>query len=352
MLYRKWMIAISASVGVLAFGAVGSSAHAQQQITVATWGGLFGKTLEEHFIRPFELATGIKVNTTFGGSAFNKQKIEAERNQPRIDVLTMVVGDAIDAYNKGLIVALDPKKIPNLNGIIDFGVKKDANGNIFGAGLWVTSFGIAYRTDKVDFAINSWNDLANTKLRNKLGLPSPKYQNSYFVWWMNHLGGNHEDSNRGFARIKGLSKNFILEFDASVQAVQKLAQGEIWASPLLDTTANQLIAQGVPIKFIIPVEGGPGGVDVISQVKGGPNPEGAARFINFVLENRQAEAACNALVLRCVVKGAKVSEKNQGRIISDADVARLIAPDETLINHKKSEWLEAWAKEITPLSRR
>lgn len=350
-MHSKWMGTVGGAL-VLAALSGPAIAQQQQQLTVATWGGLFGKTLEQHFIRPFERSSGIKVNVTSGGSAFNKQKIEAERNNPQIDVATMVVGDAIEAYGKGLLAPLDPRRIPNLNGLIDFGIKKDDKGNVLAAGLWVTSFGIAYRTDKVDFPIQSWKDLANAKLRNKLGLPSPKYQNSYFVWWMNRLAGDAQDEDKGFARIKAFSDNFILEFDASQQAVQKLAQGEMWAAPLLDTTTNQLISQGLPVKFVVPVEGGPGGVDVITQVKGSPNPEAAARFINFVLEKANAEAACNALVLRCVVKGAQISDKNQGRIITDADVARLVAPDEMLINRKKAEWLEAWAKHITPLSRR
>src|SRR5688572_23857997 len=98
-MHSKWIGSIA---GAFALAAVSGLTAAQpQQLTVATWGGLFGKTLEQHFIRPFEKASGIKVNVTFGGSAFNKQKIEAERNNPQIDVATMVVGDAIDAYGKG-----------------------------------------------------------------------------------------------------------------------------------------------------------------------------------------------------------------------------------------------------------
>ena len=327
--------------------ALGVSGAAADEITMATWGGAFGKAFQKHWTEPFEAATGTKVNLIFGGSLTNKQKVAAEKDDPKIDVLTMVTGDAIDAYRRDLTVALDPAGITNLSQLRDLAIKKGEDGGILGAGLWVTAFGVAYRTDKVDFELESWNDLADPRLRNKVGLPSPKYSNAHFVWWSNRLaGGQPEDISPGIDWIKGLGENVILEFDGSVQVLKQIAQGEIWAAPVLDVTASRI--KGVPYRFFVPAEGGSAGVDVIAQVRNGPNPEGAAKFINFIIDSGPAGAICGALKVKCLNRNAEAA----GSMVSDNDVDRLVAPPEAIINASKAAWLETWAKEVTPLSRR
>ena len=259
----------------------------------------------------------------------------------------MVTGDAIDAYRRDLTVALDPASITNLSQLRDLAIKKGEDGGILGAGLWVTAFGVAYRTDKVEFELESWNDLADPRLRNKVGLPSPKYSNAHFVWWSNRLaGGQPEDISPGIDWIKGLGENVILEFDGSVQVLKQIAQGEIWAAPVLDVTASRI--KGVPYRFFVPAEGGSAGVDVIAQVRNGPNPEGALKFINFIIDSGPAGAICGALKVKCLNRNAEAA----GSMVSDDDVDRLVAPPEAIINASKAAWLETWAKEVTPLSRR
>jgi putative spermidine/putrescine transport system substrate-binding protein len=335
-----------ATAAAFALVAAPSGANADE-ITMATWGGSFGKAFQKHWTGPFEAATGTKVNLIFGGSATNKQKVAAEQASPKIDVLTMVTGDAIDAYQRGLTVALDKGKIPNLSQLRDLAIKKGDDGGILGAGLWVTALGIAYRTDKVTWDMKKWTDLSDSRLKNKVGLPSPKYSNAHFVWWSNQLaGGSPQDISMGMKWLKGLGTNVILEFDGSVQVLKQMAQGEIWAAPMLDVTASRI--KGVPYRFFVPAEGGSAGVDVIAQVKNSPNPAGAMKFINFIIDSKPAGAICGELKVKCVNKNAKAS----GSLVSDADVDRLMPPPEAIINAKKGEWLETWAKEITPLSKR
>ena len=146
-----------------AAAALGVAGAAADEITMATWGGAFGKAFQKHWTGPFEAATGTKVNLIFGGSLTNKQKVAAEKDDPKIDVLTMVTGDAIDAYRRDLTVALDPARLANLSQLRDLAIKKGEDGGILGAGLWVTAFGVAYRTDKVDFELETWNDLADPR---------------------------------------------------------------------------------------------------------------------------------------------------------------------------------------------
>lgn len=337
--------ALLATVAVAALAA-GPTGAAADEITMATWGGSFGKAFQKYWAGPFEKATGTKVKMIFGGSATNKQKVAAEKNNPKIDVVTLVTGDAIDAYQRGLTVALDRGKIPNISQLMDIAVKKGDDGKIFGAGLWITALGVAYRTDKVKSDIKSWMDLSNSQLKNKVGLPSPKYSNAHFVWWSNRLaGGQMTDISKGMNWLKGLGGNVILEFDGSVQVLKQMSQGEIWVAPMLDVTASRL---KVPYKFVVPKEGGVGNVDLIVQVNNGPNPSAAAKFINFIIDKTQAGAICGELKVKCVNKGVSGGKS----LISDSDVERLSPPPDGFINKNKALWLETWAREVTPLSKR
>ena len=339
------LFATAAAVALLA--GPGAAPARADEITMATWGGAFGKAFQKYWTGPFEAATGTKVNLIFGGSLTNKQKVAAEKAAPKIDVLTMVTGDAIDAYQRGLTVALDPGKISNLSQLRDLAIKKGDDGGILGAGLWVTALGVAYRTDKVTWDMKSWSDLGDSRLKNKVGLPSPKYSNAHFVWWVNHLaGGQVNDVSKGMKWVQGLGQNVILEFDGSVQVLRQITQGEIWAAPMLDVTASRI--KGVPYRFFVPKEGGSAGVDVIAQVKNSPNTAGAMKFINFIIGAKPASDICSELKVKCLNKNAKAT----GSMVSDADVDHLMPPPEAVINAKKAEWLETWAKEVTPLSKR
>jgi spermidine/putrescine-binding protein len=86
----------------------------------------------------------------------------------------------------------------------------------------------------------------------------------------------------------------------------------------------------------------------ISVVKNSPNPSGAMKFINFILDRGAAESICKEFQLFCVNKHAA------GDIISESDLKRFVNLDEVnpIINDNKGRWLEEWIREITPLSKR
>ena len=64
--------------------------------------------------------------------------------------------------------------------------------------MWMYPYGIAYRTDKVKPEIKCWNDLWDPRLKNKVGVSSPKYMSGYFLLMTNKMaGGTEAERHRG-----------------------------------------------------------------------------------------------------------------------------------------------------------
>ncbi len=327
-------------------------AASAQEIVLATWGGAWGKAFQQSMIEPFEKATGIKVKVIYGVSSSNLATIEAQKDKPQVDVITMVSGDGLTAWHRGLIAALDPKEVPALQDMTEIAIRRD-QGSIMFSGMWTYPMGIIYRTDKVNWKIKSWWDLWDARLKNKVAVPSPKYANAHFLVMISKLvGGGENNVDPGFAKIKALGQNLLVDVADDVTPQRLLAQGEIWAVPMLSASAYKVIEQGVPAEFVIPDEGAPAGMDVIALVKGAPHSAEAKRFINYVIGPESLTKTCELLKLTPLNRKVQLSPEVAKRVVSAEEMKRLVVFDEEAINRSKAAWLERWSKEISPMTTR
>ena len=325
---------------------------AAQELVMATWGGAWGKAFQESMIEPFEKATGVKVRVISGVSSTNLAAIIAQKDRPQVDVITMVQGDAIAAWQRGVTEALDVKDVPTLSDLTESAVRRD-KGQVIFAGMWTYPMGIIYRTDKITWPLKAWADLWDPRLKNKVAVTSPKYSNSYFLAMINRLaGGTENNADPGFAKIKTLGANLLADVADDVTPGRMLAQGEIWAVPMLSGTAYKVIEQGVPAKFVIPEEGAPAGMDVIALVKGGPHPAEAKKFINYVIGQESLTKTCEILKLTPLNRKVTLSPETAKRVVAAEEMKRLVTLDDEAINKNKAAWLERWSKEISPMTSR
>ncbi len=334
---------------VVVFG--GGTAVAQE-IVLATWGGAWGKAFQEAAIEPFQKATGIKVKVIYGVSSTNLAQVAAQKDKPQIDVITMVSGDGLAAWQRGLTASLDSKDIPALSEMAEVALRRDKDAIIF-AGMWTYPMGILYRTDKLNPGITSWWDLWDARLKNKVAVPSPKYANAHFLAIINRLAGGTEDNaDPGFAKIKALGQNLLADVADDVTPQRLLAQGEVWAAPMLSAGAYKVIDQGVPVAFVIPKEGAPAGMDVIALVKGGPHPAEARKFLDYFIGAEALTKTCEILKLSPLNRKVRLSPEAAKRAVSAEEMKQLVVLDEEAINRNKAAWLERWSKEISPLTSR
>lgn len=344
-----------ASIGaaLLAGAAMSGSALAQKEIVLATWGGTWGKAITDKAIQPFEKETGIKVKVISGVSLANMQMVAAQRDNPQVDLIMVTVQDAVNAHNDGLLSSLDPKEIPNLANLPESGFRRDAAGKPMFAGMWVYPYGIAYRTDKITTPIKCWKDLWGPSLKNKVAVSSPKYMSGYFLLMANKMaGGSEADIKPGIEHIKQMGANLLAVVDDSAAQQRMLAQGEIWAVPMLSSAALRVADQGVPAAFVIPCEGAPAGLDVVALVKKAPHEADAKKFIDFYISTATITAVTEELKITPVNTKATLSAEHAKHTVSKDDFARLLSFSETAIIKDRAGWQDVWDREIAPMTKR
>lgn len=321
-----------------------------KEIVLATWGGTWGKAIQDKGAAPFKDQSGITVKMISGVSSANMKMIAAQRDNPQVDVVMLTSQDAIRAYQDGLLEPLTAADIPSLKDFPAFGVPKDQSGNVMFAGMWVYPYGIAYRTDKLTKGISCWKDLWDPALKNKVAVSSPKYMNGYFLLMVNHIaGGTPENVDPGIARVKAMGQNLLAVADDSASQQRLLAQGEVWAAPMLSSSALKMIDQGVPAKFVIPCEGVPAGMDAIGLVKKAPHAADAKKFINAYLSAAIIAGVTEQLKVTPVNEKAKISEAHAKIAI---DKSKVVPFSDAAIVKNNPAWQEKWNREISPMTKR
>ena len=126
-----------------------------------------------------------------------------------------------------------------------------------------------------------WKDLVNPAYKNEIQMANPGTSGTAFNMVSTILQLMGEDE--GFKFLAAMNKNVNQYTRSGSAGIRAAAKGEttIGITFLHDSVAQTV--QGYPIKTVAPCEGT--GYEIISSaiIKGGPNPEGAKKWMDFVL---------------------------------------------------------------------
>ncbi len=326
----------------------GTSPGGKQEVVVAGYGGSFEKEFKEKVIPEFEKKYNASVKYITGVSTDTLAKLQAQKDNPQIDVAIMDDGPQAQAKVLGLLDKLDPVQVPNLVNVYEMTKDKD---NV-GVAIGVVATGLAYNKKAFDekkwAAPASWNDLADPKYMGKMVLPS--ITNTYGVHLLVMVaranGGGEANIEPGFAKMKEIAKNTIT-FDKTADVSNFFLQGDAIISAWGSGRVYTLAAKNFPIAFVFPKEGTPALLPMASPVKKAPHPELAQKFINFLLDEMAQKAIAQAVFFGPVNKTVKLSPELAAQVVySDDQINKLTKMDWVSINAKRAEWTERWAKEI------
>jgi len=224
----------------------------------------------------FEKEYGIKVDMfrTGGSAVLRRFQQELESGRVAADVLTTSdPAAAAMLASKGIFVAFKPKnfeKIPD--------AAKDKDGYFIAQRLNMMT--IYLRSDKVPAADEpkSWSDLLDAKYKGKLVIADPNFTSLQ----VSVIGMMSKD--RGWGFYEKLRANDTMVVPSNQQVSDMLKRGErLIAVGALDSYAADDRKAGHPMKTLYPSDG----VFVIpsptSVVKGGPNPNAAKLFAEFMI---------------------------------------------------------------------
>ncbi len=253
------------------------------KVVVSNWDGYMPKDMAEKF----KAATGLDLEVAV--HATNEEimgKVTASGGEG-FDVL-FVSSPFAEALNQlGLLTPVDATKIPNLKNLYpEASQLKHDPGNTFSVPYAWGTTGLCYRSDLVKAAPASWNDLLNPAddVKGKTTMLATDRWLMASAFLANGMSVNTADqASLDKARdVLVAAKKTMLAYDDTT-FYSKLVSGEAVMTHAWDGWCNYGIAENANIKYVVPKEGSDLWVDTMVITKAAKNPEGAAKFIDFVM---------------------------------------------------------------------
>lgn len=289
------------------------------------------------YVKAFEKATGIKVEVVRLSSGELLARVEAESKNPRASI--WFGGPAVDqiaAKKKGLLA---PYKSAMTEQVPE--ALKDPEG--YWVGIYFGAIGFASNTEilkklNVD-PPTSWYDLLKPEFKGKITVAFPYTSGTAYTVLASLVALMGEDA--AFDYWKKLDKQ-IQQYTKSGSA--PVVQAGLGEAAVGIAFAHDIIARGIakgyPLVLTFPKEGTGYEIGAMSLIKGGPEPDLAAKFIDWMLSveaqnlmkewyrlpaNPQAEVAAGAIRLEEV---------------------KLVPMDFDYFGKEKDRLIERWKEEI------
>jgi putative spermidine/putrescine transport system substrate-binding protein len=241
--------------------------------------------MDQHIIPAFEKAHGVKITFEGTKSTVNRQKMESNKDNPYLSVVMMDVPEMIPAIEAGLLAPLDPAAVKNLADLRE----GDKDKSLFWASYLNPWGGIAFNPGKVA-GVQSWLDLWDPKYKGRVAIPSLQNSDGVFQLYMaahlatgKPLAEAQYDPDAAFSKLQELKPNLLTIFTNIPQTSNLLEQGEAHLMTTFSSWALLRKSTGAPINLAAPKEGIFALPSGIALVKGGPNGDLAAAFINEML---------------------------------------------------------------------
>ena len=272
--------ALAALIGVLLLVAAPRTASAQQEVVV-----LCNYEVDwcEAMKATYEKTTGLKavfIRRTDGESL---AQIRAEKGNPRADVYHAAESASAKALAaEGLLEAYKSPMVADLH---PWAQKIAEDNKYFQTPIYTGVLGYGYNTELL--AKNKmpepkcWKDLINPAYKNEIQMANPGTSGTAFNMVATILQLMGED--QGFKFLAEMNKNVNQYTRSGTAGIRAAAKGETTIGIAFQHDSVAQTVQGYPIKTVSPCEGT--GYEIISSaiVKGGPNPEGARKWMDFVL---------------------------------------------------------------------
>jgi len=254
----------------------------EKQIALLTWPDYINPLTLQQFESEFE----VKIDLDIVPSAVELiDRMKAGGSMP--DLLCPPDYAVRELGAENLLAALDHTKLPNMEHLekrFQFGRPHDTQSRISIIKDWGTT-GFIFRTDIVDEVPHSWADfwrLASRYSGKVTVLDSPGEVIGAALKMRGHSYNAASADELAAARADLLNlKPHLLAFDTNYKPL--LASGDAWLSLGWNGDAAVLIAQGLPIKYVVPSEGSQIWEDDWAISTDSPHPELAHAFLNFVL---------------------------------------------------------------------
>ena len=299
----------------------------------------------ENWARPmlqeFEKATGIKVNFVRFSSGEALQRVIAEKNNPRVDVL---FGGPVETFAAGIKEGIfEPYKPAAFNALPTRFKQSD--------GYWV-----AIADDPLVFMSNtkflkennlkppaSWEDLLNPAYRNMLQMADARTSGTAVTRLFSILEVNGRNEDKAFDYMKKLRKNVQVYTKSGGGGTLPVGLGQAGAGIFFIVDALDTQAKGYDVTISFPREGIGTSAEAIALVKGAKNAELGKKLIDWAtspaMQSLYAKHKINFVPAHPEVKTeASLAEVLKG--------AKIFAIDDAYAGANRKRIVERWIAEV------
>lgn len=321
---------------------------ADKEINVGTYTGPQGEFVRRNVIPKFQSDFGCKVFQTEGVTLGQIAILRTQKANPTYSVMFMDDVGVPVAKNEDLIAPFPTDKIPNLANVIPRFLLNDG----FAAAFAVSVVAPFYNSQSVT-GIESWEQLWDSRYKGRFMLITPKQTQSIQLLVAATAlatGKSLKEAqyvvDSGWDKMAALKPNVQTIYENNVTAVLQVSQGQAdIAGPDFSKTVLPYTMKKAPVAMSAPKEGVFGGVNTLTMVKNGPNPDLAAAFIDRMLDAEVQKALAEATFAAPTVKGVKLNDTTAKLVAypeTRMDEMKLMTIDWSFINPKRGALVERY----------
>ncbi|MGR3375714.1 ABC transporter substrate-binding protein [Salipiger abyssi] len=338
----KTRLLAAASLSALALA---PAAHAADKTLTISVYSFAQDEFKEIVYDPFEEICDCDIVVETGNSVERLAKIEANKDDPVIDMAVLSTHDAMGAARKDLLQPVDVSKLSNYDKLYD--IAKDPLGDHLGIGYTFYATSIVYRSDKV--TVESWADLMSPELAGNVAFPDVTTNQGPPALYMlgQAMGSEGYDLSPAIEEVAAHADDIVTYYVRSSQLAQLMQQEEIWAAPVGRFAWGRFKDNGLPMEWATPKEGQTGGMNVMVMTANNGNEELALQFMDFWLSTDIQTALAEALVDSPANAEVEVSDEVAENLTYGAETVaslKLLPPD--VILDSRESWLEEWNAKV------
>lgn len=318
-----------------------------KQIQVGVWGGTQGEFIRKSVLPKFERDFGCKVLAEEGNTLGQIARLRATKAAPRYTVMFVDDLGVEIAKREGLIDPLPMAQMPNLAKVYPRFVYEGG----YGVALAVSTGGIFYNPAKTK-PLTSYADLWDPRYAKKISLVSTKTTPSVFVviacaavaTGKSLKEAQYLDA-QAWAKMEALKPNVLKLYTADTASLE-VAQGEgdlggiEYSKYVLPYTVEK-----ASVDMCYPKEGAFAGVNCQVLVKGGPNPELGAEWMNRMLAPEVQQPLAEVSLAAPPIAGLEFKPELAKLLAypdTKMDEMALFSPDWAYVNANRAAWIEKY----------
>jgi putative spermidine/putrescine transport system substrate-binding protein len=344
---RRRLMQASAAAATLPWCYINGARGATRSIQIGIYTAQQGEYVRKQIIPKFEADYQCQVFPTEGFTLSQIAALRATRDNPRYSVMFMDDIGIELAKREGLIDRLPVAQVPNLAKVFKRFLFFDG----YGAAFAISTGGLVYDPQTIK-PLASYNDLWDARFRQRFLMMTPKSTQSLYLLIAaatlvtgKPLKESQYHIDEAWEKMAALKPNLLSIYENSAQ-IMMVAQGQVDVAGIeYSKNIYPYTVQGAPLDMCFPREGTFAGVNCLSYVKGAPEPDLAAAFINRMLDPGVQQGLAAATLTAPSVAGATFPAEI-GKYIAypeaKMDEMGLFTADWAYINPRRPAWLEKY----------